>query len=75
MLILLYINDIKVPKQIIRDRIYMNKIINFKETFKECRMQAEDVFKNGKPKNWIAGSIIILIWLLIAVWITISICF
>lgn len=31
----------------------------------ECRVQAEEIFKNGKPKNWVAGVIIILIWLAI----------
>ncbi|HEX9063289.1 MAG TPA: YkvA family protein [Clostridia bacterium] len=31
----------------------------------ECRLQAEDVFKNGKPKNWVAGFVIILIWVFI----------
>lgn len=28
----------------------------------ENRIKAEELMKNGKPKNWIAGSIIILIW-------------
>lgn len=32
---------------------------------KECRVQAEDVFKDGKPKNWIAGAVIILIWIIV----------
>lgn len=31
----------------------------------ECRIQAEDVFGEGKPKNWIAASIIVLIWVLL----------
>jgi uncharacterized membrane protein YkvA (DUF1232 family) len=31
----------------------------------ECRQQADEVFKDGKPKNWIAGTIIILIWILV----------
>jgi uncharacterized membrane protein YkvA (DUF1232 family) len=31
----------------------------------ECRKQSEEVFKGGKPKNWIAGAIIILIWMLV----------
>lgn len=33
----------------------------------ECREQAEDVFRNGKPKNWIAGTLIISIWIAVAV--------
>lgn len=32
------------------------------DIMKECREQAEAVFKDGKPKNWVAGTIIILIW-------------
>lgn len=31
----------------------------------ECRTQAEDTFKDGKPKNWAAASIIILIWVIV----------
>jgi uncharacterized membrane protein YkvA (DUF1232 family) len=36
-----------------------------KEILEECREQAEDIFIKGKPKNWIAGGIIIFIWLMI----------
>lgn len=35
----------------------------------ECRQQSEDIFKEGKPKNWIAGGIIILLWILIVSYI------
>lgn len=31
----------------------------------ECREQTDEIFKDGKPKNWIAGGIIVLIWILI----------
>lgn len=31
----------------------------------ECRQESENLFKDGKPKNWIAGTIIILIWTLV----------
>lgn len=31
----------------------------------ECRAQADEVFKDGKPKNWIAGALIIGLWLLL----------
>ncbi|WP_343216271.1 hypothetical protein [Clostridium frigoris] len=27
----------------------------------ECREQSEDIFKEGKPRNWVAGGIIIFI--------------
>jgi len=39
-----------------------------KEILDECRVQAEEAFNTGKPKNWIAGVTIILIWLLLAIW-------
>lgn len=28
----------------------------------ECREHADEVFKDGKPKNWIAGFFIICVW-------------
>jgi uncharacterized membrane protein YkvA (DUF1232 family) len=31
----------------------------------DCRKEAEDIFKEGKPRNWIAGGIIILFWMII----------
>ena len=34
-------------------------------TMKECRQQSEDIFKEGKPKNWIAGGIVIFIWIIL----------
>ncbi|WLV25570.1 YkvA family protein [Aciduricibacillus chroicocephali] len=35
----------------------------------ENREKAEDLRRKGKPKNWLMGSLFILIWLLFAVWI------
>ncbi len=35
------------------------------KVLQECREQAGSVFRNGKPRNWIAGVIIILIWVLL----------
>ena len=32
----------------------------------ECRVQAEEAFSSGRPQNWIAGVLIIFIWLVIA---------
>lgn len=32
----------------------------------ECREQAKDIFKDGKPKNWVAAALIIFFWILIA---------
>ena len=34
-----------------------------KDIMNECRQQSEDIFKEGKPKNWVAGIIIIFIWI------------
>lgn len=33
----------------------------------ECRQQSEEIFKEGKPKNWIAGGIIIFFWIIIII--------
>jgi uncharacterized membrane protein YkvA (DUF1232 family) len=35
----------------------------------ECEVKAEELIKNGKPRNWIFGSMIILLWGLIATWV------
>lgn len=35
-------------------------------TMQECRREAEELFKDGKPRNWKAASVIILIWLVLA---------
>ncbi len=32
----------------------------------ECREQAQDRMKRGKPVNWVAAAIIILVWVLLA---------
>jgi len=32
----------------------------------ECRVHADEVFRDSKPKNWIAGALIILIWVAVA---------
>lgn len=35
----------------------------------ECRMQAMELSKIGKPRNWFAGAVILLIWLVALAWI------
>lgn len=40
-----------------------------KDVIAECEMKAQEMMNKGKPKNWIAGSIILVIWFLILVWI------
>lgn len=39
----------------------------------ECRQQSENIFNEGKPKNWVAGSIIICIWIILFSYILIKI--
>jgi magnesium-transporting ATPase (P-type) len=41
----------------------------------ECRKQSQNAFSEGKPKNWIAGGIIIFIWILIISYFIIKIGF
>jgi len=31
----------------------------------DCTIKAEELIQNERPKNWVAGSIIIVVWLLI----------
>jgi len=33
-----------------------------------CEMQAKSIMQNGKPKNWIVGALIVLIWSMIFLW-------
>lgn len=35
----------------------------------ECREHADEVFKDGKPKNWIAGFLIICVWVAVIVYV------
>lgn len=37
-----------------------------KEVMAECRQRALSEIQNGKPTNWVAASIIIFIWILLA---------
>lgn len=39
-----------------------------REVLEEYRTKAEVQIKSGKPKNWITGTIIIAVWLTLAVW-------
>ena len=33
----------------------------------ECRTRAQEILKNGTPVSWVAGVVIIVIWLILAV--------
>ncbi|MFS0892553.1 YkvA family protein [Peribacillus frigoritolerans] len=39
-----------------------------KSILTDCEVKAEEMMKNGKPKNWIVGSLIVMIWVLIIIW-------
>ncbi|PFA62971.1 hypothetical protein CN378_18190 [Bacillus sp. AFS015802] len=39
------------------------------DVLEEKREQARHMVKSDKPKNWFAGAVFILIWILLAVWI------
>lgn len=43
-----------------------------KDIMNECRQQAENIFSKGKPQNWVAGGIIICIWIIIISYILIN---
>lgn len=35
------------------------------QVLKDCREQAQVAFQKGMPKNWIAGGLIIMLWILL----------
>lgn len=39
------------------------------EIMKECKEEAEDIWKEGRPKNWYYALPIILFWILIILWV------
>ncbi|TMV46287.1 DUF1232 domain-containing protein [Paenibacillus mesophilus] len=39
---------------------------------RQCTVQAEERQKNGKPKNWLVGSLIILVWVAVFLWISLA---
>lgn len=41
----------------------------------ECRKQAAEAFGGDKPKNWVGGAVIIVLWVLILSYIVVSVCF
>jgi uncharacterized membrane protein YkvA (DUF1232 family) len=36
----------------------------------ECRAQAQDLQAGDRPTNWVAAGVIVLLWLLVAVWLS-----
>ncbi len=39
------------------------------EIMKECKAEAEDMWKDGKPNNWYYAIPTIILWLLVTGWI------
>lgn len=39
-----------------------------RDVLAECEVKAEELMKNGMPRNWIVGTLIVVIWVVIAVW-------
>lgn len=44
------------------------------EVIQECRKKADEIRNNGKPKNWVTGALIIVVWIGLACWVG-SICY
>ena len=44
-----------------------------KDVISDCELKANEMMKNGKPKNWIVGSLIILIWIVITLWLILKV--
>jgi uncharacterized membrane protein YkvA (DUF1232 family) len=40
-----------------------------KSVIRECTIKAEQMMKSSKPKNWIVGTLIIILWCFLFVWI------
>lgn len=37
-----------------------------RQVLAECRARAQKTFRNGKPVSWVAGAVIVAIWLVLA---------
>ena len=44
-----------------------------KNVLSNCEVKAEEMMKNGKPKNWIVGSLILLMWSLFILWFIVKV--
>lgn len=40
-----------------------------KHILEECNFKAQKLLNGQKPKNWIAGTIIIVLWISVAIWL------
>ncbi|MCM3004289.1 YkvA family protein [Priestia koreensis] len=39
----------------------------------DCEKKANEMMKNGKPKNWVVGTIILALWALFALWFSVTV--
>ena len=44
-----------------------------KDVISDCEVKANAMMKNGKPKNWMVGSLIIFIWIVIILWLILKV--
>lgn len=42
-----------------------------KHILEECNLKAQTLLNNEKPKNWIAGTLIIVLWISVAIWLAV----
>jgi uncharacterized membrane protein YkvA (DUF1232 family) len=40
-----------------------------RDVIEECRHKAEEIRKNGKPKNWLTAGLFIMIWIVLVIWL------
>ena len=44
-----------------------------KDVIADCEVKAKEMMNNKKPKNWIVGALIVLVWCVVTVWAIIKI--
>ena len=44
-----------------------------KDVISDCEVKANAMMENGKPKNWMVGSLIIFIWIVIILWLILKV--
>ncbi|MFJ8257259.1 YkvA family protein [Peribacillus asahii] len=44
-----------------------------KDVISDCEVRADEMIKNGKPKNWLVASLIILIWIVFILWLILKV--
>ncbi|MCA1054339.1 DUF1232 domain-containing protein [Rossellomorea aquimaris] len=43
-----------------------------REVIVECEDRAEEMLKGGKPKNWVVGALVILLWSVLVCWVLVK---